>query len=374
VKFRGVIVVAALLSACSNSASSSATTSDTSAHSGPCPETIVIHANEMPMADVGFLYQLLSTDYVIDPEEQSITAPLATGNMALDSSQLEIRHGVQVSNYEQVSSILHSDDTILLGLVDTDESIAFANSYPTRALFAPFQISPDIIYWNPDLYPTASRIADHNSWDIRVMYADGAYFMRYLLATQQLKTPQPVNTFDGTPIPFIASGGMFLQQGLSTVDPYAYRYIYRDWMKDIAYQYIHESGWQPYAMSVSATPEQLSRYEQCLRLFVPVLQQATKDFFSTPEPAVARIVDASRQFDTTWSYSPEQARAALEIITSDGLIGNGSDNVLGSFDTQRIEDFLDSFRQAFPDVSTSNVTAEQLFTNDYLDASMSFGE
>lgn len=324
------------------------------------------------MSDVGFLYQLLSSEYVIDAEKQSIAAPLATGNKALDSSRLEIRHGVQVSNFEQVSSILHDDDSVLLGLVDTDESIAFASSYPTRALFAPFQISPDIIYWNPDVYPTATRIADHNSWDIRVMYADGAYFMRYLLATQQLKKPQPVNTFDGTPIPFIASGGMFLQQGLSTVDPYAYRYIYRDWMKDIAYQYIHEAGWQPYAMTVSATPEQLTRNEQCLQLLIPALQQATKNFFSSPESAIARIVDAARKFAGTWSYSPEQARAALEIITSDGLAGNGTDNVLGSFDLQRTTDFLAAFRQAYPEVSTSSITAAQLFTNDYLDASVSF--
>ena len=373
-KFRGVIVLAALLSACSQSVSTSVTTSTTSTHSGPCPETIVIHANEMPMSDVGFLYQLISAEYVINAEKQTITAPLATGNKDLDISRLEIRHGVQVSNFEQVSSILHRDDNILLGLVDTDESIAFASSYPTRALFAPFQISPDIIYWNPDVYPTATRIADHNSWDVRIMYADGAYFMQHLLTTQQLKSPQPVNTFDGTPIPFIASGGMFLQQGLSTVDPYAYRYIYRDWMKDIAYQYIHEAGWQPYAMSVSATPEQLTRNAQCFQVLIPALQRATKDIFSAPEKAIARIVDAARQFATTWSYNPEQARAAMENIKTDGLIGNGPDNVLGSFDLQRTADFLDVFRQAFPEVSTSNITAEQLVTNEYLDASMSFDD
>jgi hypothetical protein len=328
----------------------------------------------MPMADVGFLYQLLSAEYSINTEGQSVSAPLATGNVTLDSSWLEIRHGGQTSDFEQVSSILHKDDNILLGLVDTDEAIASANTYPTQALFAPFQISPDIIYWNPDLYPTATRIADHNSWDVRIMYADGAYFMKHLLTTQQLKTPQPVNTFDGTPIPFIASGGMFLQQGLSTIDPYAYRYIYRDWMKDIAYQYIHEAGWQPYAMSVSATPEQLARNGQCLQLLIPALQQAARDFFLAPEPAIARLVDAARQIDTTWSYSPEQARAAIKIITSDGLTGNGTDNVLGSFDLQRIENFFATFRQSFPDAATTNLTADQLVTNEYLDTSISFTE
>jgi hypothetical protein len=371
VNFRGLIVVAVLIGGCTATNSAPQTTTAQSGHFGPCPETIVIHTNEMPTSDVGFLYQLLSTDYSIDPVSQSISAPISSNDTQLSTSRVEIRHGGQVTNFEQVPSIMHSDNSVLLGLVDTDEAIALASSYPTQALFAPFHISPDIIYWNPDLYPTAKDIADHNSWDIRVMYADGAYFMRHLLTTEQLKPPQPVNTFDGTPIPFIASGGLFLQQGLSTVDPYAYRHIYRDWMKDIAYQYIHEAGWQPYAISVSATPANIARYDSCLKVLIPALQQALKDFLTDPEPAIARIVDAARQFNTSWNYSPEQARTAVDIILTDGLAHNGIDNILGSFDLQRASDFLATFRRAFPNISLNDVTAEQFVTNEFLDTTIS---
>jgi hypothetical protein len=364
------LFVAVILGGCTN-AVSAPTPSSQIPHSGVCPETIVVHTNEMPMSDVGFLYQLLSPEYTIDPATQSVNAALLTDNSDLKGSRIEIRHGGKVTEYEQVSSILHKDPNILLGLVDTDEAAKNVRAYPTQAVFAPFQISPDIIYWNPDVYPTASEIADHNSWDIRVMYADGAYFMQHLLATQQLKAPQPVNTFDGTPIPFIASGGIFLQQGLSTVDPYAYRYIYRDWMKDISYQYIHRSGWQPYAMTVSATPDQLTRHSQCLEALVPALQKSTKDFLLDPEPAIARIVDAARQFTTTWSYSPDQARAAHNIMVTDQLVSNGTDNVLGSFDLQRTNDFIAAFRNAFPNEGTMDLTAEQLVNNDFLDTTIS---
>lgn len=369
--FRGLIVAIAVLGGCTSAVTTTDTSSSQPAHSGSCPETIIIHTNEMPMSDVGFLYQLLSTEYTIDAVNHTISAPLNSENADLNSSQLEIRHGGQVTNFEQVSALLHNDSDILLGLVDTDEAIALARMFPTKALFAPFQKSPDIIYWNPDVYPNATRIVDHNSWDIRVMYADGAYFMQHLLTTQQLKPPQPVNTYDGTPIPFIASGGMFLQQGLSTVDPYAYRYIYRDWMKDIAYQYIHEAGWTPYAMSVSATPDQIARNEKCLQILIPALQQAMKDFLTSPESAIARIVDAARQFNSVWSYSPDQARAALDIILNDGLIGSETSGAVGSFDPQRTSEFLQTFRQSFPDVTDSALTADRLVTNEFLDASIS---
>jgi hypothetical protein len=371
VNFRSLIAVAVLVGGCTNTIATSQTTTAQSENLGLCPDTIVIHTNEMPMSDVGFLYQLLSTDYTIDPTSQSINAQISSNDVRLAASRVEIRHGGLVTNFEQVPSILHSDNSVLLGLVDTDEAIALASSFPTQALFAPFHISPDIIYWNPDLYPTANDIADHNSWDIRVMYADGAYFMRHLLATEQLKAPQPVNTFDGTPIPFIASGGMFLQQGLSTVDPYAYRHIYRDWMKDIAYQYVHKAGWQPYAMSVSATPVNVARHGSCLKVLIPALQQALKDFLVDPEPAIARVVDAARQFNTTWNYSPDQARAAIDIMVTDRLADNGTDNILGSFDLQRVSDLLAAFRRAIPNVVSSDVTAELIVTNEYLDTSIS---
>ena len=364
-------MVAVLLSSCTTNTTSTKNPTTSPQHSGPCPETIVIQAQDTPMSEVGFLYQLLSPDYVIDPVTQSVTSRISTSHADLNTSRIQIRHSGQVTNFEQVSAILHRDDSILLGLIDTDESIALSSTYPTQALFAPIQISPDIVYWNPDIYPTAATIADHKSWDIRVMYADGAYFMDHLLATQQLKSTQPLNTYDATPIPFIASGGMMLQQGLSTVDPYAYRYIYRDWMKDISYDYVHQSGWQPYALSVSATPQQLTRHVKCFEVLIPALQNGLRDFIDSPASTIARVVDAVRRFNTTWSYTPDQAQAAIDIMMRDGLTANGSDNVLGSFNKDRLTTLLASFRQALPNVPTSEITAEQLATNEFLDASIS---
>jgi hypothetical protein len=314
---------------------------------------------------------MFTNDYSIDSLNNTITGPLDTSSSVLNRSRLQIRHGGETTNFEKASSILHSDSDVLLALIDTDEAIALADVFPTQALFSVFQKSSDIIYWDPNLYPRARQIVDHNSWDVRVMYAEGEYFMQHLLATQQLKTTQPVTTFDGTPIPFIASGGMFLQQGRSTVDPYAYRYIYRDWMKDIAYQYLHDAGWQPYALSVSAMPEQISRHTQCLEVLIPALQRAVKDFLASPQLALTRVIDATRQFNTVWSYSPEQAQAAIDVINKDELVADGPNNVLGSFDPQRMTDFLATFQQTFPDNYTLDNSSEQLFTNRFLDSTIS---
>ena len=369
-KLRGIVIVVLVLTSCT-SATTSVSDTTVSNHSGPCPETIVIQVHDSPMSEMGFLYHILSSDYIVDPVAQSVTARLSTDNSELNSSRIQIRHSGQVTNFEQVSSLLHRDNSILLGLIDTDESIALSNTFPTQALFAPLQKSPDIVYWNPDVYPLATTIADHNSWDIRVMYADGAYYMDHLLATQQLKSTQPLNTYDGTPIPFIASGGSLLQQGISTVDPYAYRYIYRDWMKDISYQYVHQTGWQPYALSVSATPDHITRHKKCFEELIPALQTGLRDFLDSPSSSIAKMVDAVRQLNTTWTYTPDQAQAAVDIMIADGLSANGLDNVLGSFDSSRVTTLITSFRQALPNVPIANVTAQQLATNEFLDSTIS---
>ncbi|CAB4570503.1 MAG: hypothetical protein F2545_07325 [Actinobacteria bacterium] len=124
-------------------------------------------------------------------------------------------------------------------------------------------------------------------------------------------------------------------------------------------------------MSVSATSDQIARNEKCLQILIPALQQAMKDFLNSPESAIARIVDAARQFNSMWSYSPDQARAALDIILNDGLIGSETSGAVGSFDPQRTSEFLQTFRQSFPDVTDSALTADQLVTNEFLDASIS---
>lgn len=79
-------MVAVLLSSCTTNTSSTKNPTTSPQHSGPCPETIVIQAQDTPMSEVGFLYQLLSPDYVIDPVTQSVTAEQLATEKFLDAS------------------------------------------------------------------------------------------------------------------------------------------------------------------------------------------------------------------------------------------------------------------------------------------------
>lgn len=372
-RIAAVSIAVLLLSSCSNNGVEQvSTTSESILAASVCPETIKIQTDQAPSAEMGFLYQLFSSKYTVNSVDQTVTGDINSGITDLASSQLQIRHGGASTKYEKVSSLLHSNSEFLAGLVDTDEAVDLAQVFPTKALFAPFQKSPDIIYWNPEQYPTAKTIADHNSWDVRVIYADGAYFMDHLTKTKQLKPTQPVNTFDGTPIPFLASAGVMLQQGLSTIDPYAYRNVYRDWMKEIAYQYIHDAGWTPYANSFSATPSQISKHSKCFEILIPALQNAQINFFSSPENSIARIVDTVAQFDGYWQYSASQARAAVEIMRRDLLVANGDDNVLGTFNNERVKALMESFYFSRNEPQTQNIAASEFFTNEFLDTSVAF--
>ena len=53
-------------------------------------------------------------------------------------------------------------------------------------------------------------------------------------------------SYDGGPSRFIGEGGRIAQQGFASSEPYAYEHIFTDWGKPVAYQLIHDAGFQNY--------------------------------------------------------------------------------------------------------------------------------
>ena len=47
-----------------------------------------------------------------------------------------------------------------------------------------------------------------------------------------------------------------------------------DWMKPVKYQYINDAGWDNYAESIATKPENITKYADCFKKLVPIIQQA----------------------------------------------------------------------------------------------------
>ncbi len=380
-KFRPIIGAAIAgslaLAACGGSSSSDTTTASSSGilKDAGCPSTVSIQTDWNPEAEHGNLYQLIGPGYTVDTKKLRVSGDLMAGGKTT-GVQVEIRAGGPAIGYGQVTAELYKDPTILLGFTSTDEQVSHSVDFPTKAVVAPFNINPQIIMWDPNTYPEVKTIADLKKPGVKVRYFQGAAYMDYLIQSGQLDKKQTDDTYDGSPASFIASGGKDAQQGFGTAEPYAYKNVFKDWAKDVAYQYVHDAGWTAYAQSLGGTPANIEKYDSCLKALVPVIQQAAVDYVASPDTANAIILDAVAKYNNGWTYDAGQATAAVAQMQADKLVANSPDGTLGSFDIDRITKFIATATPVYTATGAkvkTGLTAGDLVTNDYVDPAIKLG-
>ena len=367
--FATAVIAALTLAACGDSdVVSTGTWND-------CPETISLQTDWYPEAEHGNLYQLIGPGYTVDKAKLRVTGDLIVGGEKTDV-KIEIRAGGPAIGSPVVSQ-LYQDPSILLGFRSTDDQVSHTgDEFPTIAVVAPFNINPQMIMWDPDTYPNVKTIADLKETGAKVRYFQTVDYMDYFTATGILDIKQVDATYDGKPASFVAAGGKDAQQGFGTSEPHFYKYDLKEWMKEVRYQYIHDAGWTGYAQSLGGTPENIAKYDTCLKALVPAIQQATVDYLASPDTANAVILDAVRQYNTDWAYTADQAQAAVTKMQADKLIANSPDGTLGSFDIGRVTQFIAKAIPVYKKTGTKikeGLVAGDIVTNKYIDPTIKLG-
>ena len=375
------VIAALALSACGGSDNAASDTTVAAATgvdlvAAGCPETVSLQTDWNPEAEHGNLYQLIGPGYTVDKEKQRVSGDLMAGGETT-GVKVEIRAGGPAIGYEQVTAMLYKDPSILLGFTSTDEQVSHSgDDFPTIAVVAPFNINPQIIMWDPNTYPDVKEIKDLKATGAKVRYFDGAAYMDYFTATGILDKKQVDGTYDGAPASFIAAGGKDTQQGFGTSEPYFYKNVLKEWLKDVGYQYIHDAGWTAYAQSLGGTPANIAKYDTCLKALVPVIQQAALDYVAAPETANAIILDAVAQYNNGWVYDAGQAAAAVVKMQEDKLVANSPDGTLGSFDMDRVTAFIEIATPVFTSTGAKvkeGLVADDLVTNKYINPEIKLG-
>ena len=374
------VIAALTLAACGGSNSAAPDTTAAAATgvdlvAAGCPATVSLQTDWNPEAEHGNLYQLVGPGYTVDKAKLRVTGDLMAGGKTT-GVKVEIRAGGPAIGYSQVTAELYKDPSILLGFTSTDEAVAHSTDFPTQAVVAPFNINPQIIMWDPATYPDVKTIADLKATGAKVRYFDGAAYMDYFTATGILDKKQVDATYDGAPASFIAAGGKDTQQGFGTAEPYFYQNVLKDWMKPVAYQYIHDAGWTAYAQSLGGTPANIAKYDTCLTALVPVIQQAALDYVGAPDTANAIILDAVTQYNNGWVYDAGQAKAAVAKMQEDKLIANSPDGTLGSFDMDRVTAFIATAIPVFTSTGAKvkdGLVADDIVTNKYINPAIKLG-
>jgi len=377
--------VVSVLAACGGDDSSSAASSydgDIGATdlSAVCPSTVTVQTDWFPEAEHGHLYQQLNyggegKDAVtIDADKKTVSGPLFDGDNGYTGVDLEIRSGGPAIGNQSVTSQMYQDQDILLGYVDTDQSIQQSDAMPTVGVMTTLEKSPQMIMWDPETYPDVHSIADLKDTGATVLtFADMSY-IKYLTGAGILDESQIDESYDGAPATFVAAGGEKAQQGYSSSEPYNYENTIDGWKKPVDYQLVHDAGFPTYKSTLAVRSDAKDDNADCLKELIPVLQRGTKSYMENPDAANDLIVQAVSDFNAGWIYDADNAVYGHETMREEGLVANGSDGTLGSFDADRLQEVTDIVTPIFAGQNTpvkDGIAMDEIATNEFLDPEVS---
>ena len=364
------IVAATALAACGgDDGGSSGASGGEGSLSADCPATIVVQTDWFPEAEHGSLYQMMGSDYTVDIEKKIVSGSLIDTDGKDTGVDLEIRTGGPVIGYSPVSTTMATDTSITLGYISTDDAAFNYDTIKTLAVVAPLEINPQIMMWDPETYPDVKTIADLGKAGVTLNVFAGGSFLDVFVAEGVITKDQIDASYDGSPARFISEGGKVAQQGFASAEPYQYKNEFMDWGKDVAYQLIHDAGFEIYAAPLAIRAEDKEALAPCLKKFVPIVQQAAIDYSKDGARANAIIIDAVAKYADFWVYGEGVAAFSQQTQKELGLIGNGPDKTLGNFDMDRANKVLQQMKDAGLDVP-AELKAEDIYTNEFIDSNI----
>ncbi|MEZ5378200.1 MAG: hypothetical protein R2733_16960 [Acidimicrobiales bacterium] len=331
-----------------------------------CPNPIVIQTDWFPESEHGAVYNLTGGEGSVDPESGRFSGPLS----ADPSITVEVRAGGPFLGDQTTIAVMATDPDILLGYVNTDEAINNYADFPTTAVFAPLDINPQIIMFDPETYPISSWDEVKETGAV-IAHFGGATYTEYLVGAGIVDAGQLDGSYDGAPTRFIAEGGALMQQGFATQEPYNYENVFTEWGKPVDFLLIHDAGFEIYQGPLTILDSKLDENRSCLSALVPVLQQSAVDFQNDPAATNAAILQAVTDIDSFWQLTPDGMTNTVSEMTRLNMVGNGPNSTIGDFDMDRVSEVIKVVQEQVPSINVpEGITAEDLVTNEFIDESI----
>jgi hypothetical protein len=371
-------VTALIAAGCSNSsttsggqeAASSASSGSPSALKGVCPDTVVFQTNWWAQAEYGGLYRLIGANPTVDANKNKVTGTLVD-NGTDTGVKIEIRSGGPANNFTPSASLLYTDNSIMFGGADLDQVAQVSGSgKPILSVFAPLDLSPVVLLWDPKQHPDFDTIADIGQTDTKVIYFQGATYMSYLLGARLLRPSQVSASYAGTPDQWKASKGSIVQQGFVTNEVLRYESDKSVWGRPVDYQLVADSGYPVYPETLTIRPDRKAELAPCLKKLVPILQRSDAAYAKDSGPTNQFIADLVTKFPKAFPYTKQQGDAAAKAMLENHILGNGRNKAIGDFDMDRVKRILTIVTPIFAAQKTpvkAGITAEQLVTNEFID-------
>ena len=334
-----------------------------------CPSPFVIQTDWFPESEHGAMYELIGEPYSVDTGERTVSGPMVSQGQEV-GIDVEVRTGGPAIGFSDPRVQMYTDDSITLAYSTNDSQAIGFEDAPVISVMAPLDKNPQIIMWDPEVWPDVETIADVGEAGMTVNVFGGGGFSDVFVAQGIWSADQVDPSYDGSPARFIAEGNI-AQQGFASAEPYNYEFVFEEFGRAPRFELLHDAGYVGYSQTLGVRTDRLEELRPCLEQVIPVIQQASVDYVESPDRANAIIIDAVEQFDDFWVYDEGIANYAVETMKELGLKGNGHDDIVGTMDEARIQKVIDDIREAgisLPD----DLEASDMFTNEFLDPSIGY--
>jgi hypothetical protein len=333
---------------------------------GVCPDNIVFQTNWWPEPDHGLLYQLIASNGTMDTNKNTFSGPLGTTGV-----NIEIRAGGPAIGFQAVTSQLYQDDSILLGMVGTDEQIGNSANQPTVAVLAWYAKNPQIFFWGNPAWNFTS-VADIGKNGATVLAFSGAAYLDVMVGKGFLTTGQIDTSYTGDPSRFVAADGNIVSQGFVTAEPYIYENEVNGWKKPVKFLLLDKEV-PVYQDTLAIRADKLDANRACLQRLIPLLQRSSIDYVKSPGPVNTVLIDFTSKIKGGTQITAPGAADAVQKMLTLGIVGNGTDGVFGSYDTAQVQTLITDYVPVFTTrgkAPKSGLKPSDIFTNEFLDKSI----
>jgi hypothetical protein len=325
-----------------------------------------LQTNWWPEPDHGVFYQLIGPNGQIDTNKNTYTGPLGTTGV-----NVEIRAGGPAIGFQSVVAQEYQDDSILLGMVGTDEQIGTSASQPTTALLAWYAKNPQIFFWGNPTW-SFSNVSDIGKNGATVLAFSAAAYLDVLQFKGALNKEQIDTSYTGDPSRFVAADGNIVSQGFVTSEPYIYEHEVNGWMKPVKFLLLDKEV-PIYQDTLAIRSDKLEANRACLQRLVPLLQRAAIDYVKNPGPVNGVLIDYTAKIKGGTQISAAGAVDAVQRMTSLGIVSNGADGVFGSYDMAQIQTLITDYAPVFAargKAPKAGLQPSDIATNEFLDKSI----
>nr|MDT0663622.1 hypothetical protein [Micromonospora sp. DSM 115978] len=256
--------------------------------------------------------------------------------------------------------------------VATDEAVATSGRFPTVAVFSAVERSPLAFLWGDPAWEFAS-VADVGRSDATVLASDEPY-LDVLLSDGVFQPAQVDTSYTGDVSRFVAEDGAIVQVGFVTDEPYRLEHDIEQWAEPVEYLLLGDE-YPGYANVLAVRQDKLEASSECLAAVVPLFQQAMVDYQADPSPTNDLMIEVTASFDTAgYELSTGLLDDANAKQRDLGLVADGPDGVLGSFDPTRVQELIDKLTPVLTDAGSPplpGLTPGDVLTSEFIDPSIS---